>query len=43
MGYFNLIYQYGENKFLKNVKHSGVDGLILVDLPFQKIKILQKM
>ena len=26
MGYFNLIYQNGENNFLKNCKASGVDG-----------------
>ena len=29
MGYFNLIYQNGENNFLKNCKLSGVDGLIV--------------
>ena len=34
MGYFNLIYQNGENNFLKNCKASGVDGLIVVDLPY---------
>ena len=34
MGYFNQIYQMGENNFLKNCKNSGVDGLIIVDLPF---------
>ena len=34
MGYFNLIYQSGENKFLKNCKDSGVDGIIIVDLPY---------
>ena len=28
MGYFNLIYQTGENNFLKNCKKSNVDGLI---------------
>ena len=33
MGYFNLIYQNGEDNFLKNCKKSGVDGLIIVDLP----------
>ena len=32
MGYYNLIYQNGENNFLKNVKIQ-VDGLIIVDLP----------
>ena len=40
MGYFNLIYQIGENNFIKNCKSSGVDGLIVVD-PTQKIKVLQ--
>jgi len=34
MGYFNLIYQSGENNFLKNCKSVGVDGLIIVDLPW---------
>ena len=31
MGYFNLIYQNGENNFLKSCKLSGVDGLIIVE------------
>ncbi len=39
MGYYNLIYQYGENNFLKNCKLSGVDGLIIVDLPFPENRI----
>jgi tryptophan synthase alpha chain len=39
MGYFNLIYQSGENNFLKNCKVSGVDGLIIVDLPYPENKI----
>ena len=34
MGYFNLIYQYGENNFIRSCKTSGVDGLIIVDLPY---------
>ena len=38
MGYFNLVYQSGENKFLRNCKSSGVDGLIIVDLPFPENK-----
>ena len=38
MGYFNLIYQSGENNFLKNCKTSGVDGLIIVDLPWPENK-----
>ena len=39
MGYFNLIYQNGENNFIKSCKSSGVDGLIIVDLPYPENKI----
>ena len=42
MGYFNLIYQCGENNFLKNCKNSGVDGLIIVDLPYPENKLFAK-
>jgi tryptophan synthase alpha chain len=42
MGYFNLIYQSGENNFLKNCKNSGVDGLIVVDLPYPENKSFAK-
>jgi len=38
MGYYNLIYQSGENNFLKNCESSGVDGLIIVDLPYPENK-----
>ena len=33
MGYYNPIYNYGVENFLKNAKDSGIDGLIIVDLP----------
>lgn len=33
MGYFNPIYAYGTARFVKDAKESGVDGLIVVDLP----------
>jgi tryptophan synthase alpha chain len=33
MGYYNPIYVYGVEKFLKDAKSAGVDGLIVVDLP----------
>src|ERR1700727_267578 len=33
MGYYNPIYIYGVDKFLVDAKSSGVDGLIVVDLP----------
>ena len=39
MGYYNLIYQSGENNFLKKCKSSKVDGLIVVDLPWPENKI----
>ena len=42
MGYFNMIYQYGENKFLKNCNSSGVNGLIVVDLPWPENKNFAK-
>ena len=42
MGYFNLIYQSGENNFLKKCKTSGVDGLIIVDLPYPENKNFSK-
>ena len=42
MGYFNLIYQSGENNFLKNCKTVGVDGLIIVDLPYPENKEFAK-
>ena len=38
MGYFNLIFQNGENNFLKSCKLAGVDGLIIVDLPYPENK-----
>ncbi|MCF6322401.1 MAG: tryptophan synthase subunit alpha [Rhizobiaceae bacterium] len=33
MGYYNPIYIYGNEKFLADAKNSGVDGLIIIDLP----------
>ena len=42
MGYFNQIYQSGENHFLKNCKTAGVDGLIVVDLPYPENKNFAK-
>jgi tryptophan synthase alpha chain len=42
MGYYNLIYQNGENNFLKNCKLSKVDGLIVVDLPWPENKKFAK-
>jgi tryptophan synthase alpha chain len=33
MGYYNPIYIYGVDKFLKDAIAAGIDGLIVVDLP----------
>jgi tryptophan synthase alpha chain len=33
MGYYNLVYQRGAERFCKEAAAAGVDGLILVDLP----------
>jgi tryptophan synthase alpha chain len=41
-GYYNMIYQYGENKFLKKCKQIGVNGLIVVDLPWPENRIIAK-
>ena len=38
MGYFNLILQYGPINFLKQCKKVGVNGLIIVDLPYPENK-----
>ena len=42
MGYYNMVYQYGENKFLKKCKQVGVNGLIVVDLPWPDNKPFAK-
>ncbi len=39
MGYYNMIFQYNENKFIAKCKKSKVDGLIVVDLPYPENKI----
>ena len=42
MGYYNMIYQNGENNFLNKCKDSGVDGIIVVDLPWPENKVFSK-
>ncbi|MDP6680179.1 MAG: tryptophan synthase subunit alpha [Pelagibacteraceae bacterium] len=42
MGYYNMIYQYGQSRFLKKCKQVGVDGLIVVDLPWPDNKFIAK-
>ena len=42
MGYWNLVLQYNENQFIKSCKQSGVNGLIIVDLPYPENKKFSK-
>jgi len=42
MGYYNSVLQYGENLFIKKCKKVGVDGLIIVDLPWPENKNFSK-
>ncbi len=41
MGYFNPIYSYGIEKFITDAAVSGVDGLIIVDLPPEESEMLE--
>ena len=42
MGYYNMIFQFGENKFLNKCKKAGVMVLLLLIFPGLKIELLQK-
>ena len=42
MGYYNMVYQYGDDNFINSCKRVGVDGLIVVDLPFPENKAFAK-
>jgi tryptophan synthase alpha chain len=41
MGYYNNVHAYGTARFVKDVAHSGVDGLIIVDLPMEEDEVLR--
>lgn len=36
MCYYNTIFGYGKEKFIKNCKECGIDGLIIPDLPIEE-------
>ena len=38
-----MVYSYGENKFVKKCKQAGVNGLIIVDLPWPDNKKFAKL
>ena len=40
MGYYNPILAYGKTKFMKDAHNSGVDGLIIPDLPIEEAHLL---
>ena len=42
MGYYNMVYQYGENNFIAMCRKVSVDGLIVVDLPYPENKVFAK-
>ena len=42
MGYYNSVLQYGKNRFIKKCKKVGVDGLIIVDLPWPENRNFSK-
>ena len=42
MGYYNSVVQYGENRFINKCKQVGVDGLIIVDLPWPENRNFSK-
>ena len=43
MGYYQMVYRYGEKKFVKKCKQIGVNGLIIVDLPYPDNKEFAKL
>ena len=43
MGYYQMIFHYGEKRFVKKCKEVGVDGLIVVDLPWPNNKDIAKL
>lgn len=42
MGYYNPIFTYGTEKFIKEAKKSGADGIIIPDLPPEESLVLQQ-
>jgi tryptophan synthase alpha chain len=41
MGYYNLVYQRGAERFCKEAASAGIDGFILVDLPPEEVDELK--
>lgn len=43
MTYANVIFSYGAEKFMKNCKEVGIDGMILPDIPFEEKEEFNQM
>ncbi|MCK5451670.1 MAG: tryptophan synthase subunit alpha [Candidatus Omnitrophica bacterium] len=43
MTYFNIIYNYGTDQFIKDAKKCGADGLIIPDLPLEESKEVKRI
>ena len=43
MGYYQMIFNYGEKKFVRECKKAGVNGIIVVDLSFPDNKRFAKL
>ena len=44
MGYYNVVYHFGINNFIKSCENAGVDGLIIVDLqPEEDSELFEKI
>jgi tryptophan synthase alpha chain len=43
MLYYNLVFHYGLKKFVENASRSGIDGVIIPDLPLEESKELRGM
>ena len=43
MGYYQMVYRFGEKEFVKKCKQVGVNGLIIVDLPWPDNKEFSKL
>ena len=43
MGYINPVIKYGVDKFIKDCKNAGVDGLIIPDLPLEEAEEIVKL
>ncbi|MBU0758663.1 MAG: tryptophan synthase subunit alpha, partial [Nanoarchaeota archaeon] len=41
--YFNIIYQYGAEKFVKDIKKAGANGLIVPELPIEESDELDRL